>query len=217
MPQTRLRLSVVSLPFMAVVAALFLTACGKSTVRPVLADPGFEIASLRAGTSALIVDGDVRVAGFEDAFADRFGTGDSLASYLAARLLDSLNGGNPAIAAATAPTLNPRFVIHVRNIVVDRRTRELPAVILPSGSQNSMEPAGGGTSQSCIVTFDVDVWEQEAAAVVSDSFPEGSAGVRRLVFSVTGVADVPLYAYKTALVEAVTVAARRTARHLRGE
>lgn len=217
MPGFRFRLSVFPVAFAAVSAALFLSACGKSTVRPVLADPGFELASLRSGTAALIMDRDARVEGFHDAFASRFGSGDSLAAFIAAELLDSLNGGKPVIAAAAAPALNPRFVIHVRNIIVERRTRELPATILPTGGQQAMAPAGGGTSESCAVTFEVEVWEQDSVRVASDSIPEGSAGMRRLVFSVTGLADVPLYAYKTALVEAVDMAARRTARHLRGE
>jgi hypothetical protein len=217
MTDFRFRLPVFPPAFVVLSVALFLAACGKSTVRPVLADPGFELASLRTGTAALIVDGDVRVEGFHDAFASRFGSGDSLAAFIAAELLDSLNGGKPVIVASIAPALNPRFVIHVRNLIVERRARELPATILPTGGQQAMAPAGGGTSESCAVTFDVEVWEQDSAGVASENIPEGASGVRRLVFSVTGLADVPLYAYKTALVEAVNMAARRTARHLRGE
>jgi hypothetical protein len=194
--------------------AALLSACGKSTVKPGHTDPGFSLENLREGRTALIVDGNVRLAGFEAAFASRFGTGDSLATYLSARILDSLNSGNPAITALAAPAMNPRHIIHVRNIVVDQHTREIPTAVLPSGGPSRMEPAGGGSSKSCVVTLDVEVWETAAEGTQP---PDSASGFRRLSFTVTGQADVPLFAYKAALVEAVNAAARRTAWHLRGE
>ena len=202
-------------------------ACGKATVKPGHAAAGFSVASLRAGSSALIVDARPTLSdltpSYQSAFADRFGDGDSLASYLAARLLDSLNGGTPAVPAALAPALNPRHILHVRDLVIARTTREVPKATLPSGAQSSpqMEPAGGGTSEGWSVTFTVDVWETsgilgEAEDEPGVAAPDSAAGKLRFSFAVTGQADVPLYAYKSALTEALNVAANAAVRHLRG-
>jgi hypothetical protein len=188
--------------------AIIFAACGKSTVKPGHADPDFALASLRADTSMLIVSANVQVAGFEKAFANRFATGDALAAYLAQRILDSLNAGDPKVPAiGITSTRTARFRIQVADIAVGKAMRELPVLVLPSTGENALAPAGGGTSESCTVTFNVEVWE-------ADSTREET---RRLSFTVTGRSDVVLYAYKSALVEALNAAARRTAWHLRGD
>jgi hypothetical protein len=209
-------------------AAAFLAACGKATVRPGVPDPAFSLESLRSGSSGLVVSGDVRVTEFKKSFKAVFGTGDSLAAYLSARILDSLNRGLPRIeayalppslfpfpgdTAAAAPPAAPvprpavpTHVLRIRNLAVEKSTRELPVMLLPSDPQNMMQ-AGGGKSEGCTVSFDVEIWETAGPGLLAP----------RYTFSVTGRADVPLYAYKSALKEAVNAAARGTARHLRGK
>jgi hypothetical protein len=207
------------------IAASLLAACSKSTVRPGFSDPGFSLDSLRSGSSGLVVSGNARVAGFQKSFDALFGTGDSLAAWLSARILDSLNQGRTPIAAYALPAFMipfpgdvpvappqspmprpavPSYVIRIRNIAVEKILNEVPSTLLPSGSQIGMVPAGGGTSEACVVSFDGEVWETATMTM-------------RHSFSVTARADVTLYAYKTALRGAVKAAARRTAWHLRGK
>jgi hypothetical protein len=189
------------------ILAVLLAACGKSHVRPGHADADFDLASLRDGGVALEIDTAVTVTEFRRAYASAFGSGDSLASYLAHRLLDSLNLGNPLIPAQRSggsSDESPPHLVRITNIAVGNATRELPKAIVPGYGENVKTPAGGGTSESCVVTFEVEVLEI-------------ATGTSRLAFSVTGTADVPLYAYKTALREAVNAAARRTVWHLRGD
>src|SRR5690606_35528842 len=88
--------------FLAFTIAALLAACGKSHVRPGHADPDFDLAALRSGGVALEIDTTVSVTDFRRAFAVAFGSGDSLASHLAARILDSLNRGDPKIPAVRA-------------------------------------------------------------------------------------------------------------------
>lgn len=223
------------LPGAAMLGAVLLTGCGKATVHPGPVDAGFSLASLRADTTSVIVEGEVRVTEFEKSFEDVFGSGDSLAAAIEARLLDSLNRGVPALPARAGspelaglfaaqgegfdpvdeaaqpatPETAPRYILRIRNVTVGNALKEIPSAVLPSGTANSMAPAGGGTSESCVVAFDVEVWE--------NSKEEGTAlnMRRRAAFSVTGKADVLLYAYKSALEEAVAAAVRGTAKHLR--
>lgn len=207
------------------VSTLVLAACGKATVRSGEAREGFSLTDLQSGISAVIVDAAVEradlTAPYRDAFTERFGDSDSLSTYLTARLVDSLNNGTPRLAAVSAPGLNPRHIIHVRELTVSRVTREVPTALLPTGGQQSMQVAGGGTSESWAVSFEVDVW-RPVGVVTEESesgdvnVPDSATSVREYSFSVTGRADVPLYAYKTALVEAVNAAATEVARHLRG-
>lgn len=209
-------------------STLLLAACGKATVKSGMAREGFVLTDLQSGISAVIVDAGITPQNlstpYRKALAERFGDGDSLSSHLAARLIDSLNGGTPRVTAVGAPGLNPRHIIHIRELTVSRVTREVPTALLPTGGQQSMQAAGGGASESWAVSFEVDVWRPtgllgnaaEDTSAETASVPDSATSVREYSFSVTGRADVPLYAYKTALVEAVNAAAAEAARHLRG-
>jgi|GEM_PF-4291655 len=236
---------IVTATVLGLVASLLLVACGKAMVKPGATAEGFTLATLRAGTSAVIVDADVATSNltpsYQEAFNVRFGTGDSLSSYLAALLLDSLNRGTPKVPAVVAPALNPRYILIVRDLSLARGTRELPSALLPTGAQQGMQAAGGGTSESWTFSFVVNVWETagrsfdvddadsgqgvaaprgaDSTGAVEDVSPAADTlnGLLRYSFSVSGVADVPLYAYKTALEEAVDAAVTKAARHLRGE
>src|SRR5690606_33144414 len=146
----------------ALIPASLLAGCGKATVQTGLSRPGFALAALQSGTSAVIVDAGVALRdltpSYRNALTERFGADDSLSSYLAARLIDSLNIGTPRVAAVAAPGLNPRHIIHVRELIVTRSTREVPTTLLPTGGQQGMQAAGGGTSEAWAVSFEVDVW-----------------------------------------------------------
>jgi hypothetical protein len=218
---------------LAFTATLFLSACGKATVKPMAVNEGFALSSLQSGINAVIVDTEVGfidlTPSYQNAFSKQFGSTDSLSSYLAARLIDSLNAGAPKLHAVAAPALNPRHILHIRNLVLERGTRELPTALLPSGSGQSMQAAGGGTSEGWTIAFEVDVWRPTGVLWSSDtggelsdiggalSVPDSASGLMEYSFTVNGQADVPLYAYKTALVEAVNAAVTKTARHLRGQ
>jgi hypothetical protein len=185
--------------------AVLLAGCGKSHVRSGTSSPDFDRAALRSG---LVIEVDTTVAlnGFHRSFADAYGSGRAFASGIARRVADSLNGGTPRIPARLATDTGAipgtPYRLRLRNFAVDATARELPTMILPTYGANTKAPAGGGTSKGCAISLDVEILEGDAT---------------RLSFSVTGTADVPLFAYKTALREAAYAAARRTAWHLRGE
>ncbi len=211
-----------------VLPALLLAGCGKATIQTGTAREGFTLTDLQSGISAVIVDAGViakdLTTPYQNALTERFGHDDSLSSYLTARLIDSLNGSLPRVAAVNAPGLNPRHILHIRDLTVARVTREVPTALLPTGGQQGMQAAGGGTSESWAFAFEVDVWRPTGVFVHAgeDSdedarVPDSTTGTREYSFSVTGRADIPLYAYKTALVEAVNAAATEAARHLKGQ
>lgn len=211
MMPVRARFPLLLLSFLC--ASLF-AACAKSTIKPGHTDPGFSLETLRTDTVSLSVSRNVEITAFEKSFAGSFASGDSLALYLSQRILDSLNHGEPQVPARAASETTPEktapFQVRVSNITIGNFTRELPTMVLPTAGDNSMAPAGGGTSEYCTVAFDVEVWEADPVlgGSVQDSL--------RASFGVSAQAQVVLYAYKTALIEAVNAAARRAAWQLRG-
>ncbi len=217
---------------MIAMAALF-TGCGKATVRPLATDPGFTMALLRQDSAALNVSEHVQVNEFNKPFDEFFGSGSALAARLSARLLDSLNHGTPSLsvrsstpavaalwpkdsaAAGTAEDLEtawqdqaPKFILRIHNLTVGNHREAIPATMIPSGPQGGMAPATGGENVACMVTFDVEVWEKMNE--------DGLAGLtRRAAFTVTGKANVVLFANKMALEEAISAAVRGTLAQLR--
>ena len=208
---------------------LLVTGCGKGTVRPETIDPGFTPAQLREGTLWIAVDTAVSVDGMESAFVEEFGSGAELAAFLGSALRDSLARGLPAIDAqpipedvpaehvdtvdraaerrAVAETLSGHPTSHiarVTNLRIARTTRTLPTANLPSGVQRGVEPAGGGTSEGCEFTYDLEL-------------RDNATGALRARYRVTGQADVPLHAYRTALRESVLAAVRASVRTLRAD
>lgn len=215
------------------VAAVLVAGCGKATVRPVASDPGFSMARLRADTVALSVAGHVRITEFKKTVEDVFGSDSVLGARLSARLLDSMTHGTPAIvvravspavaalwpqdSTADAPPGDPdtrwraeapRYVVRVYNLTVGGNREPIPAMTLPSGPHGEMAPASGGENVACVVGYDVEVWE-----TVDE---EGLVGLRRrTAFTVTGRANVVLFAHKMALEEALAAALRATLKQLR--
>lgn len=222
-----MKLQTRTLSALVISSAVLFSACGKATVKPGTAADGFTLAALRTTSAAVIVDAEVATSNltpsYQEAFKARFGKGDSLSSYLAARLLDSLNRGTPKVPTVAAPALNPRYILIVRDLMLARGVREVPSGLLPTGAQQGMQAAGGGTSESWTFSFVVNVWETAGRNPEDDDADSGRGvadlrgldstgavddvsaaadtlnGLLRYSFSVNGVADVPLYAYKTAL------------------
>lgn len=94
------------------------------------------------------------------------------------------------------------YIVRVTNLRIARTTRTLPVSNLPSGMQPGVEPAGGGTSEGCEATFDLEI-------------RDNASGALRARYHVTGQADVPLHAYQVALREAVQATVRAGTRLLR--
>ncbi len=197
--------------------ALALGACGKAAVKPGATAGGFRPESLREAPIALRVDTALALSGltpaYQEAFDERFGSAEAFSAWLSARLLDLLNNGSPAIAAAITLAADTRYILVVRDLALARGERELPTALLPTGGQRSLQSAGGGTSQSWNFSFAVEIREIVRR---TEGVLDTAGGKLRHAFEVTGAADVPLFAYKTALLEAVNVAADKAARHLRG-
>lgn len=215
----------------ALLPALLLAGCGKGTVRPETVAPGFTPSQLRDGTLWIMVDTAVVVDGMEDTFDDVFGSGAGLAAFLGSALRDSLARGLPAFDAQPAPavveaehavvdtvdahpergavadvlpTHNAGHIARLTNLRIARTTRTLPTANLPSGTQPGVEPAGGGTSEGCELVFDLEL-------------RDNGTGALRARYRVTGQADVPLHAYRTALREAVQASVRASVRLLRAD
>jgi hypothetical protein len=213
-----------------------LTGCGKGTVQEQWSDPGFSSASFREDTALLVVSGPVQVVEFKQTFREAFASESDLLAHLAARLLDSLNHGTPAIpvrtggsetgnlfgngsAESSAQTAlgmtaanwendSAHYVIRIRNITVGNAHDSIPVTLIPAGPQGEMVPGGGGETESCVVSFALEVWEK---------FDEdGTVGrTRRAAFTVSGKAPVVLFAYRSALDEAFATALNGTLGALR--
>jgi hypothetical protein len=206
---------------------LVLTACGGrySSVAPIGGEP-FERENLRSASSVLVVSSGAEATAYGSAVRKLYGSVDSLPGVLARALADSLNGGTPAVpvrlaglpAVPDSMDLNAypgfdslaletgaRYILRLRRVGVSNALRQLPTVTVPSGYNDTYSPSGGGTSESCVVTFEVEIWETEGAFS------------RRHVFVVTGRSDLFLWAYKSAVRETVRRAVATAAQHLRGD
>lgn len=199
-------------------------ACAVPHAVSVRTDAAFPRENLRKTPSLLVVSRDARVTAFKSEFSAVYGRPDSLSAFLARALTDSLNKGTPAVpvrrAAWSAPadsvglTLIPgpdsavletgaRYVLRVRDITVANSVRELPIVTTPGVGEGYMRN-GGGSSESCVVSFEVEIWDAEGALA------------RRHAFVVTGRSEVFLWAYESALKKAVRYALQGAVAHLRG-
>ena len=173
---------------------LLVTGCSRSTVSTRFKAPEFALADLRTSPSLLVVSPEVRVNAFKKSYRSVFPDTASLSTRLTRKILDSLKLEKPLASP-------PKYVIYVRTVTIGDSLTQLPSGILP-GVTGGMEPAGGGTSTSCLVTLDMEILDP--------------AGTSRYAFTVRTQADVLLYAYKTALLTALDAAAHKAAAHLRG-
>jgi hypothetical protein len=209
---------------LALAACALLAACGGTRPMSVRAEGEFPRENLRRAPSLLAVSTDAKVIEFKGAVAGAFGRSDSLATFIARALADSLNRGTPVVPVRRATWSAPadsaglsmipgpdssvlekgaRYVLRVRDITVTNARRELPVVDVP-GMGSSYARSGGGSSESCVVSFEVEIWDTEG--VLS----------RKHAFVVTGRADLFLWAYESTLREAVRRAVQGAAAHLRG-
>jgi hypothetical protein len=208
----------------ALAACVLLAACGGPRPLSIRAEGEFPRENLRRATSLLAVSTDAKVQEFKGAVAGVYGGSDSLSAFIARTLADSLNRGTPAVPVRRATWAAPadsvglsliagpdsavletgaRYVLRVRGITVTNALRELPVVAVP-GMGASWERSGGGSSESCVVSFEVEIWDTEGALS------------RKHAFVVTGRSEVFLWAYKSALKEAMRRAVQGAAAHLRG-
>jgi hypothetical protein len=179
--------------FALLCGALF--GCSRSTVSTGFNAPEFSLARLRSEPSLLVVSPEVRVTGFRKTYAALFRDDSALASRISRKLLDSLRG------EIRLESTSPEYRIFVRTVTIGDSATDLPRGILP-GVTGGMEPAGGGQRKSCVVSFEVEIRD--------------ARGARVYAFTTQAQADLPLYAYKTTLRNALDAAARKTAAHLSG-
>jgi len=203
-------------------AGLLLAACAAPNAISRVTPEPFARASLREAPVTLLAP-RIRVLEFRRAVDDAYGSPDSLAATLARALRDSLGGGSPPVAARLAAADVPdsveladapdaleaaraagsRHVLRLRRLVVTHALRELPVIATP-GQGEGYARSGGGTSESCVVTFEVEIWDVQGVPA------------RRHAFVVTESSEILLWAYRSALKNAVNRAVRAAAAHLRG-
>ena len=198
--------------FFSLLAAAGLAGCSRSTVSTRFQAPEFSLAELRAAPSLLVVSPKVRVDAFNKSYGALFKDTTQLSMRLSRKILDSLKLGAavavaPAGMAATDSALRGQlvstgstYVIRVSSVTIADSVLEIPDILLPGPGSGTMQPTRGGQGKACIVTLNVEILD--------------AALRERQVFTVRSQADVPLYAYKTALLNALDGAARRTAFHL---
>ena len=191
---------------------LLLGGCSRSLVQTQFIAPEFALSDLRSGPSLLVVSPEVHVNAFKKPYRALFKDSVALPTRLSQKILDSLKvgvsvtaiqAGVPVSDSALQASLlssGSKYVVFVRSVTIEDSLTEIPRGQLPG--MNGMEPSGGGTSKSCIVVLDVEILD--------------STLTKQYAFVVRSSADVALYAYKTALLNAVDAAARKTAWHLSG-
>jgi hypothetical protein len=214
-------------PLLALLCLFLLAGCTRNTVRSDYKRSDFTWDDFRISHSVLTTSGDVRVLAFKKSFASLFPSPDSAAALLERAILDSMHRkpaisvrpapvGFPPLPAEGADSLDPaagarldtvwtalgaRYLIHIRNITVTNSTRENPRVVLPG--IGGMEPAGGGSSERCVVFLTVEI--------------RRVPGLRlEYAFTVQANSEADLSTARAALGKALDGAARATAAHLRG-
>jgi hypothetical protein len=174
------------------------------------------------------VSNDLEVLAFRKSFVARFTDPDSFSSYLARSILDTLHH-TPAMSIRPVPgpvllallnknidSLNPadrltashelsqigvRYWVQVTHLSVSSAKKSVPLTFLPGiGGQ---KPAGGGTSEKCVVFFTVEIRKIPGLEPM-------------YTFTVQSTAEADLYSAASALQKAVDGAAQKTAVHLRG-
>ena len=187
-----------------ILASLLLSACSRSTVATNHTSAEFSLEELKQSSSLLVVSPEVKLEAFRKPYRQVFKDSGTLNARIVRKLTDSLKikvvlQGPPD---STVDPTDAKYRIRVVSLIISDSTLEAPRVLLPSGT-GTMQPVGGGSSKSCIVRIQVDI-ENLAGDVVHS-------------FTVKTVTEVPLYAYKSALTNAIDAAVTRVARHLGGK
>lgn len=185
-----------------------LTGCSRATVSPGARAPEFSLADLGTGKSLLFVQPEIRITGFSKPYHSLFPDSTALAGRISRAILDSVrialvpavtasDSGLRALLSSTGAT----HVIWIKTVTIGDTVKKASETSLPEIG-GSVKPVQGGVGKACVVRFEVEVHD--------------AAGRPLYAFTVRADADVPLYAYKTALKNALDAASNKTARHLAG-
>jgi hypothetical protein len=183
--------------FCLLLVPLVFTGCSRSTVATHFKAPEFTLAELRTAPLVLVVAPEVRVKAFKKSYAALFNDTASLSARVSRKILDSLK----LDVAPDSASSGAAYRIHVRSVTIADTTQEMQEVLLP-GPTGDMQPSRGGILKFCLVTLEVEIVD--------------STETKRYAFRVHTKAEVPLYAYKTALLNALDAASRKVAVHLEG-
>jgi len=185
-----------------------LAGCSRATVSPGAKAPEFSLADLGASKSLLVVQPEVRITGFSKPYHSLFPDSTALAGRISRVILDSVrialvpavptsDSGLRALLSSTGAA----HVIRIKTVTIGDTVKKAAETSLPEIG-GSVKPVQGGVGKACIVVFEVEVRD--------------TTGKTQYAFTVRADADVPLYAYKTALTNALDAASNKTARHLAG-
>ncbi len=87
------------------------------------------------------------------------------------------------------PVADAKYLVFVKNILINNSFRFTPGMMVPAPG-GGMMMTGGGSQTYCYFSYDVEIWDAATAT-------------RRHTFNTKGVASVFLFAFKTALENAV--------------
>ena len=201
--------------------AILFTACAAGYIRIGPSSPDFSIGEIKTAKSILLVSEKAEVKQFKKSFARAFGSGSSLSGYLSKALADSLNA-IPGVSVSVGPAgisdslagdsvsksatffegVEARYALNVKNILIYNSTQYTPGIMAPSGPGGSMVVTGGGISTSCVVSYDVEIWDVPSMT-------------RMALFQATGTAQVFMFFYRTALENAVESSLRHFVAYVR--
>lgn len=185
-----------------------LAGCSRATVSPGAKAPEFSLADLGTGKSLLVVRPEVRVTGFSKPYHALFPDSTALAARISHAILDSVKiplvaapVGSDSALRALASSTGAAHVIFIKTVTIGDTLKKAQETSLPEIG-GSVTPVQGGVGKACVVLLGVEI--------------QDAAGKPEYAFTVRADADVPLYAYKTALTNALDAASKKTALHLAG-
>ena len=185
-------------PCFIAIGLFLLAGCSRSTVSTSFSAPGFSLADLRTSPSQLVVAPEVEVKAFKKTYSALFRDSTVLSARISRKIRDSLD---LPLTDSTIPS--SKYVIFVRSVTIEDSLLPIPEIPLPGPGSGTMQPTHGSTGIAVIVTFNVEILDK--------------ALEKQYAFTVRSQSDVPLYAYKTAVLNGIDGSARKAARHLMGK
>lgn len=194
----------------------FLINCSQRFINVNYSGNGFSVNELKSAKVALVASEKVTVLEFRKAYDKKFQDSDSCRKYISGKIVESINKDIPEInvsgvdaeysnvfdidnlnAEALAKvdmffkSSDSKYVINIKNIVVSNAFTANPAPVMvaasgTTGAATGGMVMGGGTSESCVISYDVEVWDSKTRE-------------KKLSFNNRGESKVSFFAYGKAL------------------
>jgi hypothetical protein len=203
----------------SVLTVLTVSGCATKRVTMFHQDPDFKMEVVKENNVLLITSSQVAVKEFKASYAAVFGESDSLPRRITETVRDSLTQAGMKVAVDTAlnrlfarmeeglPTaedaaelrtklavVDAKYAMRIRSVTVSNQVSRNGVMMAPAGGGGTMM-VGGGSQESCVIQYDVDIWDTTTLK-------------KKASVSVNGSSKVFLFAFQTSLINAVDASAR---------